>query len=439
MSLTWRRGLRARIVWSTAALSAAVVAIMAAAVAVIATRLTHARVDASLHDRIAAAQASLKVRPDGSVHMAQENPDEVTDSVWIFDDQGRQLSGPEAGSRVRGTVRRLASVHGVTRLERRERVYLAQPLHVGDSHRSVGVAVASESIEPYESTRIILVGGLVALGVVVSAGSAAATWWTVGRTLAPVRRMTELAAEWSERDLDSRFELVAGEDELSELGDTLDVLLDRVAQAIRSEQRLTSELAHELRTPLSAIRAEAELGLMSDIDADSTERFQRIVRQVDRLSGTISTLLAVARHETGSHDRADLARVLRELVGTRPVELAVAPAAGAGAMEVGAPDELVERVVAPVLDNAVRHARSRVLVEVAAVGHDLVVDVSDDGLGIEQADADSIFEAGVRSPGSDGAGLGLPLAQRVAVSIGGSIEVRSSRSPTTFRVRLPRR
>ena len=59
MSLTWRRGLRARIVWSTAALSAAVVAIMAAAVAVIATRLTHARVDASLHDRIAAAQASL--------------------------------------------------------------------------------------------------------------------------------------------------------------------------------------------------------------------------------------------------------------------------------------------------------------------------------------------------------------------------------------------
>ena len=439
MSLRWRRGLRARIVWSTAALSAVVVAIMATAVAVIATRLTHARVDASLHDRIAAAQASLKLRPDGSLQRAQENPDEVTDSVWIFDDQGHLLSGPEAGSRVRGTVQRLASVHGTTRFERRERVYLAQPIHVDRSRRSVGVAVASESIEPYESTRIILVGGLIALGIVVSAGSAAATWWTVGRTLAPVRRMTELAAEWSERDLDSRFELVAGEDELSQLGDTLDVLLDRVAQAIRNEQRLTSELAHELRTPLSSIRAEAELGLMSDTDRDSTDRFERIVRQVDRLSGTISTLLAVARHETGSHDRADLPRVLRDLVASRPVELAVAPATGTGLMEVGAPEELVERVVAPVLDNAVRHARTRVLVEVAAQGHDLVVDVSDDGLGIEQADADSIFEAGVRSLGSDGAGLGLPLAQRVAVSIGGSIEVRSSHSPTVFRVRLPRR
>jgi signal transduction histidine kinase len=113
--------------------------------------------------------------------------------------------------------------------------------------------------------------------------------------------------------------------------------------------------------------------------------------------------------------------------------------APAGELEVAAPPELVERAVAPVLDNAVRHASRQVFVTAGLDGRDVVVDVSDDGSGIEQVRPESIFRAGVHASDSGGAGLGLSLARRVAASIGGSVEIRSSRSPTTLRIRLPRR
>lgn len=445
--MTTRRGsgLRSRIVWSTAALSAVATAVMAAAVLLIASRLTAGRVDAGLEDGVTTAEATVQVRPDGSLTAAPDAADQVSDSVWVFDRDGRQVIGPEAGERVRETVRRLSAVTARIRTESHDRAYLAEPFHAGPAGRRVGVVVASERLAPYESTRDILVGGLVGLGALVTAGSAAVTAWTVGRTLAPVRRMTDLATEWSERDLDSRFAPGPGTDELTELGHTLDALLDRVARAIRTEQRLTAELAHELRTPLTTIRAEAELGSADSVDAGdagSADRFDRVVAQADRLDRTIGTLLAVARHEQGTEQRTDVPALLEHLVLARgaptPVSVQVEDPAG-GPAEAAVPPELVERVVEPVLDNALRYARSQVRLVVRPAADEVVVDVCDDGPGLEQARPDTVFEAGVRSAGSAGAGLGLALARRVARGVGGSVEVHSAHTPTTVRIRLPTR
>ena len=132
--------------------------------------------------------------------------------------------------------------------------------------RGAGVLVVSESLEPYEETRIQILVVLIALGLLVTAGSTAIAAWTVSRTLAPVEAMAGLAEDWSEHDLDARFDGLGSDNEIAHLGHTLNLLLDRVAGALRGEQRLTSELAHELRTPLSGIRGEAELALMSHPD-----------------------------------------------------------------------------------------------------------------------------------------------------------------------------
>jgi signal transduction histidine kinase len=296
-------------------------------------------------------------------------------------------------------------------------------------------------MKPYEDTQRVLIGGLAVLGVLVSVVTSAITAWTVRRTLAPVQRMTELAAEWNDRDLESRFHLGPGNDEFFQLGNTLDSLLDRVAQALRAEQQLTAELAHELRTPLTTIRAEAELGTLSDIDEATRERLRRVITQVDRLDSTISTLLALARQQYGAVRTADLATVVAGLVESLggangsgvPVSVCVAPES---VRVVGSAD-LVERVIAPVLDNAVRYAATAVQIEVERAGQDVLVRVCDDGPGIVPEYEDHVFLAGVGDPDSHGAGLGLPLSRRVAAGLGGAVRVRSYSGPTVVEIRLP--
>ena len=83
----------------------------------------------------------------------------------------------------------------------------------------------------------------------------------VTKALQPVADMTARAAEWSENDLDRRFELGPPHDELTALSATLNGLLARIASSLRHEQRFSAEMAHELRTPLSGVRGEAELAL----------------------------------------------------------------------------------------------------------------------------------------------------------------------------------
>ena len=311
--------------------------------------------------------------------MTNTAANEVIDSVWVFDSDGTQVSGPRAGSRVQSTVEGLSKVTRKTRVGLGDRVYLAEPIRLRGERRASGVAVAEQSTRPYEDTQTVLLGGLVVLGVLVSGVTATITAWTVRRTLRPVQRMTELAAEWNDQDLDSRFRLGPGTDEFSQLGNTLDALLDRVAEALRNEQQLTAELAHELRTPLTTIRAEAELGTLSDVDDATRERLQRVMAQVDRLDRTITTLLALARHQQGAARTADLGTVVSGLVesvvgpngSAVPVAVSFVPGPESGSIRIRGSADLVERVVAPILDNAVRYARSAVRIEVRRAGSDV--------------------------------------------------------------------
>jgi len=436
-------------VWTTAAVTAVAMATMILAVLLVVAHVTTGRIDASLRDRLAATEAATTRNADGSLTVTNTGADDIIDSVWVFGPDGTQASGPESGRRIRATVLSLSHVTRSVRIDVRDRVYLAQPIRLSEERRTSGVAVAAESTKPYEGTQTTLVGGLAVLGVLVTLVTATITAWTVHRTLRPVQRMTSMAAEWNDRSLDSRFRLGAGTDEFSQLGNTLDALLDRVAQALRSEQQLTAELAHELRTPLTTIRAEAELGTLSDVDPSTHRRLRRVMAQVDRLDSTITTLLALARHQSSLHRTTDLATLLDGLVestsASTPVSVEfLAPShsrtggeEGGGETQLRGNPDLVERVIAPVLDNAVRYAATRVRIIVGREGADAVIQVCDDGPGIATGDAEDDPDGEAGPLDGEGAGLGLPLSRRVAAGLGGTVQVRSASDPTIVEIRLP--
>ncbi len=259
--------------------------------------------------------------------------------------------------------------------------------------------------------------------------------------------MTEDAAAWSEHDLDRRFGLGDPYDELTRLAATLDALLDRLAASVRHEQRLTAELSHELRTPLARISAEAELALSRPRAGDDYRAgMEAIGRSADQMTRTIDALMAAARQE---------ARVERTSSDAREaVELAVEaarPAADARGIElrvtlppapltVALGSDLLERTVQPVLDNAVRYGNAVVEVNLARNGASAVVTVRDDGPGVEDEERDAVFEPGGRGAAGRagrGAGLGLPLARRLARTAGGDVVLMNGSGGASFAVRVP--
>jgi signal transduction histidine kinase len=265
-----------------------------------------------------------------------------------------------------------------------------------------------------------------------------------GRALAPVSEMTRTAAQWSEHDPDRRFGGRPRPDELGELARTFDALLDRLAAALRREQRLSAELSHELRTPLARITAEMELLQRRDRSAqERREAYDVVARSAEQMDRILATLMAAARAQNGlDHGRSALADAFaaledawRPVLAGRGVALDVA----ATAEVVGVDGGVVERIVSPLLDNAARHAHAAVRLEARRDGAVVRVRVADDGPGVAAADRERVFEPGVRGAGSngDGAGLGLALARRLARASGGDVRLAGDDQGSAFVVDLP--
>lgn len=439
-------GLRSRIIWTTALVSGLAMGAMIGTVVLALNGATRSNVDATLTDRFQSTRSALESGKSTPAQALETSVDSIEDSTWLYDGDGLLVEGPKAGRHVRSVADKLGTVSKRTRTTQRERVYLAAPVTIrGGPSRGPGVLVVSESLEPYQSTRTELLIGLIALGLVVTAGATAIAAWTLSRTLAPVEAMAGLAEDWSERELDARFDDRGSENEIAHLGRTLNVLLDRVAGALRGEQRLTSELAHELRTPLSGIRGEAELALMTSPDLGTRERLDRIVGLVDQMSTTITTLLAIARgEETQTSTRTSVEEVISAtLTSTRSRDGSVAIQLAEHSPEdlrVNASTESAARALSPLIENAQQHATKQVTVSVQGTARSVDITVSDDGPGLpdDLGDPESLFAAGARAADSTGAGLGLALARRVARTLGGDVTVTSLREPTSFTLTLPR-
>jgi signal transduction histidine kinase len=252
-----------------------------------------------------------------------------------------------------------------------------------------------------------------------------------GRALAPLRRVTGLARRVTQERLDERIAMAGPQDELRELADTLDGMLDRLAAAFDGQRRFVANASHELRTPLTVIRAEVEVAL-ADPDATAAElrRMGEVVLEAaDRTQALLDSLMVLARSQQALPRRepVDLAAAARTAAALS------APEAAARHIDVRldlrpAPVEgdppLVERLVANLVENAVRHnARGGTVRVTTRPG---VVRVENTGPAIAADDVRRLaepFERLGRDSDGPGAGLGLSIVRAVADAHGAELRL----------------
>lgn len=399
-------GFRRSVVALTVLIATAVVAILVVVSHVLLSRVT----DADAHDlaRTRAEAVAANVSLKGGRVVLTENSSEALDEVaWVYAD-GRLVDGDVPPSVV-GRVEELADSGRSQTATVGDYLLFARPVPTGGHHVMVIVRV---DLTPYETseqrslTLSLILGGL----TILLAGGLAHL--VVHRALRVVHEMAALADDWGHHEPGRRFNLGVPRDEFGELGQTLDRLLERVDNALADERRLTDEIAHELRTPLTVLRGEAQLAQLSGEPVVP----EVVLSEVDRLNAAITTILRAARARTEEGTRCDLRSAARQAIGSRAVEVAF-PAK----VEVALAPDVAVSLLSPLLENSLRHAKSRVWITARSQGEAVVVDVLDDGPGFDPAEVDRVFEAGVT--GGGGYGLGLPVVRRIAASAG--VEVRA--------------
>jgi signal transduction histidine kinase len=308
----------------------------------------------------------------------------------------------------------------------------------------VATVVTSASLAPYRQVERVALVGTVAAALLLLVVVHLVLRANVARALRPVQQMSAQAGRWSADDVDRRFGPARRPAELAELAETLDGVLNRISAVLRHEQRLSAELSHELRTPLARLQSEIDWLTERPRDAASTARSHAVIGDAGRaMREMVETLMSTARSGvTAAPGRCVPAEVVSRAVGHlgrgRPdVEflIDVPPE-----LTVGADGPLLDRLLGPVLDNAVRHATRRVSVTGRDMPEGVELVVGDDGPGVPAEAASRVFEPGWRgdpADGHDGAGLGLALAARLATAAGGSLSLRPGGPGASFVVRLP--
>ncbi len=280
-------------------------------------------------------------------------------------------------------------------------------------------------------------------------------YWLSRRALSPVDALVRTAREVSGTKLNSRLQKLETGDELQRLSDTLNEMLDRIESAFLRITEFTADASHELRTPISLIRTEAELALRrSRGEAEYKESLRQILREAERTTVLIEQLLSLARADSGRETlrlhSVDLRQTLRNVVeGWQQVaiirNLQFAAILDAPDSFVLGDETLLRRLVDILLDNAFKYtsAPGSVRLSFAHQDESAVITVRDSGVGIAEEEQSKIFERfyrvdKARSRAQGGAGLGLAIAQWIVTQHRGSITVASrSGDGATFTVVLP--
>jgi len=333
--------------------------------------------------------------------------------------------------------------------------------------RSAALALA------YALNRVRVANLALALLVLSAIGVSAWFFW---HTLArPIAQLNDVAARFADGDLAARTKL-SGRDEFGRLGRQLDSMAARLQEAKQRDLELSqsldalvvartraatraheallkvearrrqffAELSHELRTPVTVIRGEAEIALRGDLRDSDAQRaaFTRIVEAAGDLARRVEDLLDAARNASADFAIAllpvDAVAVLRSatdqlkaVAQLHDIELCVADSGAHAWPLVRADRERLQQALTIVIDNALRYTLSggRVELDVECAQEWLAINVRDNGPGLSEAEFERVFEphfrgAAGRSSGSAGAGLGLSIAQRILAAHGGAIELK---------------
>ncbi|MEW5983949.1 MAG: ATP-binding protein [Acidobacteriota bacterium] len=279
-------------------------------------------------------------------------------------------------------------------------------------------------------------------------------YFMAGRALAPLARITEQARTISADQLSARLPIADPNDELGELAAVFNATLARLEDAFVRLRRFTADASHELRAPLTAIRAVGEVGLRGP---QSPAAYQEIVgsmlEEADRLTRTVDSLLTLSRWESGrvalNREPFDLADLAGDVVSHLAVlaedkALTLTVRATSPAM-VAADRPMIRQAVINLVDNAIKFSPSggSVTVTVIADGSTYALSVSDDGPGIAREHQDRVFDRfyrvdPARGRERGGAGLGLAIAQWAVTANAGHLSLCSEEGyGSCFTIRLP--
>ncbi|MFI1149084.1 sensor histidine kinase [Streptomyces sp. NPDC020817] len=322
------------------------------------------------------------------------------------------------------------------------------PARPGAERRAV---VAVEAPGGHEVYAVTVLGDVddatraIALGLLAGAPpligfAAALAWWVTGHALRPVTAIRTGLAAVTSSELDRRVPDPGGADEIAQLARTVNDTLDRLERSDARQRQFTADASHELRNPLAAVRSRLEVALAQG--RPDRASVAAALADTERLQRIAADLLLLARLDGGPAPRTepvDLALLAAEDLARRPdPRVPVRLDARAPVPAAGEPARL-ERALANLVDNALRHARTQVVVRAATEparpggGAWAVLEVEDDGPGIPAADRDRVFERFVRldpdrGRAGGGTGLGLAIVREIARAHGGEARALPSRA-----------
>lgn len=310
---------------------------------------------------------------------------------------------------------------------------------------TIYVASSLEVVEEsLAAVRSLLLGGLPVMLAVVGATA----WFIVGQALRPVEAIRAEVADISAHALGRRVPEPSVDDEIGRLAMTMNAMLDRLQSAAERQRRFVGDASHELRSPLAASRTELEVALAHPGRTDWPATAAGLLEENERMARLVNDLLFLARGDEGAARTAPMAQVdlddvvLAEAQRARSHSPVVVDTSRVSATEVRGRSEDLGRVVRNLVENAQRHAATRVTVALHHAGSQVELVIADDGPGVPEDQRDRIFDRFTRLDDSrsrevGGAGLGLAIAREVVTAHGGRIWVEDGHPGARFVVRLP--
>jgi heavy metal sensor kinase len=330
--------------------------------------------------------------------------------------------------------------------------FITQSIEVNGRSYTVQTGVPTDQII---ATLSLFRRYLLMLAPLLLLAAASGGYWLSRRALSPVDAITRTARNIGGSNLGNRLEKLTTGDELQRLSDTLNEMLARIESAFLRVTQFTADASHELRTPISLIRTEAEIALRkSRGNEEYREALRHVLLEAERTSSLVEELLSLARADSGRENVhltildlrsaiAEIANEWRQLVESRNLQFTQAIADCE--LPVLADRMALQRLLAILLDNAVKYTPPPGVVELRleARNGNAVICVRDTGIGIAEQDQSKIFERfyrvdKARSREQGGAGIGLAIADWIVQQHHGSIAAQSSiGNGSSFVVELP--
>ena len=270
-----------------------------------------------------------------------------------------------------------------------------------------------------------------AFGLMIVLFGFAIVFYTTRRMLGHVREITEAASRIGRSDLSSRVPTTQHNDEVGNLARTLNRMLDRIESSVHQLHTITDSLAHDLRSPLTAIRGKLEMYLSIGIGSEEGEPIVSAIDELDRLTEFLNTSLDVAEAKADAlrlsrteMELDELIRVMMDLYEPSMSERGLRmQLRSAGPVRVYADAALIHRLIANLLENEMKHvpASCTIVLHLQLENEVAKLVVEDDGPGFAEEICSQVFEQRVKGAGSSGHGLGLAFVEAVVRAHGGAV------------------